>query len=51
VEGGSLEPVWKKGPILPLSLIDLLDSGDWDDEDEEDGSIDYEYIFDEEEDE
>ena len=46
VEGGSLEPVWTKGPILPLSLIELLDSGDWDDEDEEDESIDYEDIFD-----
>ena len=51
VEGGSLEPVWTKGPVLPLSLIELLDSGDWDDEDEEDESIDYEDIFDEEADE
>ena len=43
--------MWTKGPVLPLSLIELLDSGDWDDEDEEDESIDYEDIFDEEADE
>jgi len=51
VEGGSLESVWTKGPVLPLTLIDLLDSGDWDDEDDEDESIDYEDIFDDEDDE
>ena len=48
VEGGSLESVWTKGPVLPLTLID---SGDWDDEDDEDESIDYEDIFDDEDDE
>ena len=26
-EGGILEPVWSCGPILPLSLIDLLAAG------------------------
>ncbi len=54
LESGLLEPVWSKGPILPLSLIDLLDSTDWEideENDEEESSIDYEDVFDEEEDE
>ena len=43
VENGSLEPIWSRGPILPMSLIDLLDSTDWDldDEDEDDEYLDY----------
>jgi hypothetical protein len=51
VNDGVLEPVWSKGPILPLSLIDLLDS-DWDldDENEDDDYIDYEDIFDDNDD-
>ena len=53
VENGSLEPIWSRGPILPMSLIDLLDSTDWDldDEDEDDEYLDYEHIFDDEDDE
>ena len=48
-----MEPIWSKGPILPKSLIDLLDSTDWDldDEDEDDEYLDYEHIFDDEDDE
>ena len=39
-----------KGPILPESLIDLLDSTDWDldDEDEDDEYLDYDHIFEDE---
>ena len=53
VENGSLEPIWSRGPILPMSLIDLLDSTDWDldDEDEDDEYLDCDNIFDDEDDE
>ena len=53
VENGSLEPIWSRGPILPMSLIDLLDSTDWDldDEDEDDEYLDYDNIFEDEDDE
>ena len=50
VDSGSLEPIWSKGQILPKSLIDLLDSTDWDldDEDDDDEYLDYDHIFDDE---
>ena len=34
-EDGLLEPVWHCGPVLPNSLIDLLDTGDSEEEAEE----------------
>ena len=30
-----LEPVWSCGPVLPNSLVDLLDTGDREEEEEE----------------
>ena len=48
VENGSLEPIWSRGPIIPMSLIDLLDSTDWDLDDEDDEYLDYDHIFDDE---
>ena len=46
LENGSLEPVWSRGPILPLSLIDILDGNEWNiEEDEEDICLDYETMF------
>ena len=32
---GVLEPMWSSGPVLPTSLIDLLDTGDHEEEEEE----------------
>jgi len=52
-ENGVLQPIWSNGPILPLSLIDLL-SSDWevdDEDDEECEYMDYDDIFDDEDDE
>ena len=34
-EDGLLEPVWSCGSVLPNSLVDLLDTGDGEEEDEE----------------
>ncbi|KAK2189067.1 hypothetical protein NP493_115g02000 [Ridgeia piscesae] len=34
-EDGVLEPVWSCGPVLPNSLVDLLDTGDREEEEEE----------------
>ena len=34
-EEGVLEPVWSCGPVLPASLVDLLDTGDSAGSDEE----------------
>ena len=34
-EDGMLEPVWSCGSALPNSLVDFLDTGDRDDEEEE----------------
>ena len=34
-EDGVLEPVWSCGPVLPNSLVDLLDTGDRDEEEQE----------------
>ena len=51
-EQGVLEPVWTCGPILPPSLIDLLDTGDSesdqndDEEAEDDVEIDYDDVMD-----
>lgn len=42
-EEGTLEPIWSSGPILPASLVDLLDSTNPDEEqsdDNEDGYFD-----------
>lgn len=48
-ENGLLEPIWSKGPILPNSLIDILEKTDFnirdEDADDEDESIDYEDLF------
>ena len=61
-EAGVLEPVWSIGPILPPSLVDLLETVDTEnDEDqqenedaepypEEDIEIDYDLLMDAEED-
>ena len=35
-----LEPVWSCGPVLPNSLVDLLDTGDRDEEEEEEENED-----------
>ena len=35
LENGSLEPVWSRGPFLPLSLIDILEGNEWNIEEEE----------------
>ena len=47
-EQGCLEPVWSCGPILPLSLIDLMDSPTIEEENEEDEDemdIDYDEML------
>lgn len=38
---GALEPVWSCGPVLPTSLVDLLDTDDSTGS-EEDEELDYE---------
>jgi len=47
-EEGILEPVWSNGPILPPSLIDLLEktAEEMEDEDEEEQEIDYDDLND-----
>lgn len=46
---GILEPVWSCGPIMPQTLVDLIEpvtnelEKDAEDEDEEDEDVDYEY--------
>ena len=42
---GELEPVWSCGPVLPTSLVDLLDTGDHE-EVEEEGDIEDEFDLD-----
>ena len=48
-EEGSLEPVWSCGPILPSSLIDLLEKTaeevEESEEEEEEQEIDYEELL------
>ena len=39
-EDGLLEPVWSCGPVLPNSLIDLLNTGDSEEVDEEEFDFD-----------
>ena len=48
-EGGTLEPVWSCGPILPTSLIDLLEGTveEMDAEENEEEDIDWEGLNDE----
>ena len=43
-----MEPVWSNGPILPPSLIDLLEktAEEMEDEDEEEQEIDYDDLND-----
>ena len=43
---GLLEPVWHCGPVLPNSLIDLLDTGDSEEEDDEEEEAEEEFEFD-----
>ena len=49
MEEGILEPVWSCGPILPLSLIDLLEKTAQevaeDEEAEEEQEIDYDELL------
>ena len=45
-EDGLLEPVWHCGPILPNSLIDLLDTGDSEEQNEEEEEAEEEFEFD-----
>lgn len=49
-EEGTLEPVWSSGPILPLSLIDLLEKTveEMDGEEDEEQFIDYEELLNDE---
>lgn len=50
---GLLEPTWCSGPVLPPSLVDLIESsGDSDEEDEEDedDEIDFDELFNDDED-
>ena len=51
-EEGTLEPVWSCGPILPTSLIDLLEKTveemDGDGEEDEEQEIDYEDLLNDE---
>lgn len=50
---GFLEPIWSSDPILPPSLIELIESTDDEDLDEDEGEdedLDYDDLFDEEED-
>jgi len=53
-QNGVLEPKWSNGPILPLSLIDLLNS-EWEEDLEDDGEecehMDYDDVYDDEDDE
>lgn len=42
---GELEPVWSCGPVLPASLVDLLDTGDHE-EVEEEGDMEDEFDLD-----
>lgn len=45
-EEGLLEPIWSCGPILPTSLVDLLQSFDDENSDDDEGdSIEYEENF------
>jgi len=45
-EEGLLEPVWSCGPILPLSLIDLLEKTAEDvDEEGDEQDVDYDELF------
>ena len=41
-----LEPVWSCGPVLPNSLVDLLEAGDLEEEEEEEEENDEEIDFD-----
>ena len=45
---GFLEPVWSRGPIIPLSRVDLLDTPEEEQEEnkEEAGVYDYEELLD-----
>ena len=46
LEQGLLEPLWSRGPILPLSMVDILEKqDDVDENDEEDGVDDYEELL------
>ena len=45
-EDGLLEPAWHCGPVLPNSLIDLLDTGDSEEVDEEEEEAEEEFDFD-----
>ena len=40
-----LEPVWSCGPILPLSLIDLMETADLGANEEEEDDIDYDEML------
>ena len=50
---GVLEPVWSCGPILPISLIDLIEktTEEIEDVEEEETEFEYEGIFDDDDDE
>ena len=54
---GVLEPVWSKGPILPPSLVDILEArteevvGDGEDDDEDIVDIDFSSLISDDEDE
>lgn len=45
-DDGVLEPVWSCSPILPMSLVDLLDAGDREEEEEEEEEEEQEVEFD-----
>ena len=45
-EYGVLEPVRSCGPVLPNSLVDLLDTGDREEEEEEEEENEDEFDFD-----
>lgn len=45
VDKGFLEPVWSCGPILPLSLIDMLETGVCDEEEQDEDDMDYEEML------
>jgi hypothetical protein len=54
-DGGFLEPIWSIGPILPPSLIDLIENEDEEEEedeedDDEEEDFDPDDLFDEEDD-
>ena len=44
-EQGFLEPVWACGPILPLSLIDLMETADLEEDEEAEDDIEYEEML------